>query len=291
MPQPSYKNFIYAALTIMIWSTHAVYGKSLLQSGAGVFELIFYRSLGGLLLALFINKGRINWQGPISEWVPGTALFFNFIAFNAALKFINGYLVIVLEATAFMFSILIDRFFHKKKSTSVFAILFFTFGIGLLLREGLALSEKNLLIGMGLALTAAFTFAIRNAAMQLLSDEPHKVQMIFWPIFLLSIPFAFQDVISSPLNFYEVLLTIALFGIVQSGLANFFWLKAGQGISGSVLSLVFLLTIPGTFLTEWSWLGIDLSPWQVGGALCLIAAVLVHSYTGFRKTKLNFKTS
>ena len=275
----NYKIYLFVLIPMLFWSSHSVFAKYIMAHGGGAFEVIFYRSLGAILvLSYMINPKRLLTHS-YKAWIPGFVFFLNMVMFHYALQYIDAYIVMVLEASCFIFSFYVDRFLKQNATLSKPATIIFIIGISLLLYQSLT-SESNLhLMGLAFAVVTSLFFGMFNSTLYLVSENKDKNILVMAPMFILSIPFFIYESSSSVLGFSDILLIVIVLGAIQTGATIYFWTKAALYFSGTTLSLFFLLTLPGTLLTEWLILGVDFNVLMISAALLITLSVIINVKT------------
>ncbi len=267
----------YALLPILFWSSHAVFIKfSVNLNNIGVFEMNIYRTIPIVILGLIVaGKNSFKISHP-RDLIPGVFLAINFYTFNYALKFIDAYLLIIIESSCFIFSIIYDRLAKQNTKFSWAALLLFVFGSAILLIEAFIRQDKVMIIGVLVALIVSMTFGLYNSTLYLIENRPNKLLLMMAPILLTSIPFVFPEVSVKPFKVEIVLLTMLISGIFQTLFPYLLWSKATKYFSGIKLSEFLLLSIPGTFIVEYFTLKISPSKFQIAASLILILATVFN---------------
>ena len=263
---------------MLIWSTHSVFSKYVLSQGVGVFEIILYKAAGALLVFSFLFSYQRLKSHTAEKWVPGLIFFVNAIAFGYALKYIDAYVVMVLETSCFIFSYVLDRFLKKQVRLSTVATIAFLVGVFILLSYDTFEGSATLLIGILLAIIASVSLGFFNSTLYLVADEKDKNVLIMLPMLVLSLPIALYESTLSNLAYYEIFSLIMILGVFQTGVSVYFLTKAALHFSGTALSIFFLLTLPGTFLTEWFFMGIGFNGLIVLASCLIILSVVLNVY-------------
>ncbi len=269
----------YALLPILFWSSHAVFIKfSVLINNIGVSEMNVYRTIPILILGFIIAGRKSLGIGHIKELIPGVLLALNFYTFNLALKYIDAYLLIIIESSCFIFSILYDRIARTNTKFSIFALLSFIAGSGILIFEAVSRQNNLLLLGVIVALAVSMTFGLYNSTLHLIENKKNKLLLMMLPVFLLNLPFAFGEVVSKEFRWMPVLLSVGISGIFQTLFPYILWSKATRFFSGIKLSEFMLLSIPGTFIVEYFTLGVSPGLLQIvaSGVLLLATVFNIH---------------
>ncbi len=271
-----YKIYLFVLIPMLFWSSHSVFAKYIMAHGGGVFEIIFYRSLGAMIVFSYMLNPRRLLTYSYKAWIPGFVFFLNMVMFHYALQYIDAYIVMVLEASCFVFSFYVDRLLKKRVTLSKPATIIFVIGLSLLLYQSL-ISESSLhLMGLAFAIVTSLFFGMFNSTLYLVSETKDKNILVMAPMFILSIPFFIYESSSSVLEVSDIMLIVIVLGAIQSGATIYCWTKASQYFSGTTLSLFFLLTLPGTLLTEWLILGVDFNVLMMSAALLITISVIIN---------------
>lgn len=264
-----FKIYLFVLIPMLFWSSHSVFAKYILAQGGGVFEIIFYRTLGAVLVFSFLLNPKRLLSYSYKVWIPGCIFFLNMVTFHYALDYLDAYIVMVLEASCFVFSFYFDRLMKKRVVLSKTAILFFIVGIALLIFNAFKAEGNLQLIGLVFAIATSVFLGVFNSTLYLVNENKDKNILVLAPMLLLSIPFVLLEGSHSVLGLTDIVLIIGVLGVLQTGLTVYCWTKASLYFSGTTLSLFFLLTLPGTFLTEWLILGVNFN------ILTLVASLLI----------------
>ena len=281
------KIYFFILIPMLIWSTHSVFSKYVLSQGVGVFEIIFYKAIGALLVFSFLFSYRRLKSHTAEKWVPGLIFFVNAIAFGYALKYIDAYVVMVLETSCFIFSYLLDRFLKKQVRLSTVATIAFLAGVGILLSYGTFEGNATLLMGVLLAIIASLTLGFFNSTLYLIADEKDKNVLIMLPMLVLSLPIALYEMTLSSLAYYEIFSLIMILGVLQTGVSIYFLTKASLHFSGTTLSIFFLLTLPGTFLTEWIFMSVNYNSLIILASFLIVLSVVLNVYATMGASEIN----
>lgn len=268
-------HYLYIAGPILLWSTQAVLVKSLMSGSVGVFELNVYRAAGALLLGIIYCREESFKDITLKDLVPGTALALNLVAFNAALKFIDAYLLIIIEACCFAFSYLVDRLLRQRVRFSPAILVLYLGGVAFLVIDGLFKQSLAQFGGLFLALLASFFFGAFNATLRFTGGKKNSLVLVMLPVLALNLPAGIwqQDFQALPRDVGSMLLVV---GLVQTGSAYILWSLASRFFSGTRLSEFLLLTIPLTFAVEYLALDVSIDAWQVAGSALLIVAAYIN---------------
>lgn len=263
---------------MLLWSTHSVFSKYVLSQGVSVFEIILYKSIGGMLIFGYLFNVKRLRDYSFKKWIPGLILFLNAIAFGYALKYIDAYVVMVLETSCFVFSYLLDRVLKNKVKLSKVAMVAFVVGISILLSYGTLENNNTLLLGVFLAIIASITLGLFNSTLFLVRNDKDKNVLIMLPMLVLSLPIALYHGSASGLEIDNILSIIFILGVLQTGVTLYFLTKASNYFSGTTLSLFFLLTLPGTFVTEWIFMDVGFDKLIMLATFLIISSVVLNVY-------------
>ncbi len=274
----NFKIYLYIMIPMLLWSTHSVFAKYILTQGVGVFEITLYKSLGAMLVFLYFFNVKKLISYPWIKWLPGVIFFVNSISFGYALKYIDAYVLMVLETSCFIFSYLLDRYLKKNVKLSAIAVIAFFIGISILLSYGTLNNNNELLIGILLAIIASVSLGFFNSTLFVIDENKDKNVLIMLPMILLSLPFALYEGSTSTVEFSNIILIVLIFGVVQTGGSIYFLTKASPYFSGTTLSIFFLLTLPGTFFVEWLFMGITFDYAVLMALFLIITSVVVNTF-------------
>lgn len=207
--------------------------------------------------------------------MPGVFLFLNFITFNIALKYLNSYLVMIIEASSFVFSFLFAKLTKEKINFYKFSFLLFFLGILILSYDAIIKKSNILIIGLIFAVFTSLAFGLYNSTLKYIRESENKLFVTILPVFLLSLPFTFFELRGKEILFSRVILLIIVLGFILTAIPYSLWSEAGKHFSGFRLSEFFLLTLPGTFLIEYFWLGVSVSLFQIIASFILIFALIL----------------
>lgn len=202
----------------------------------------------------------------------------NFIVFSYALKYIDAYIVMVLETSCFLFSFVFDRLMKRNVQLSKIATASFLVGFGILLSYGTLENNDSLVIGSIFAICASLTLGLFNSTLYLISDEKDKNLLIMLPILILCLPMGVYEITQSDTSLSNVVLIVVVLGFIQAGLPVYFLTKAASHFSGTTLSIFFLLTLPGTFLVEWLFMGVNSDSLIIAASLLIVSSVVINVY-------------
>lgn len=208
--------------------------------------------------------------------MPGIFLFLNFITFNIALKFLNSYLVMIIEASSFVFSFLFAKLTKEKIKFYELSFLLFFLGILILSYDAMIKKSNILIIGLIFAVFTSLAFGLYNSTLKYIRESENKLFATIFPVFLLSIPFTFFELSGKEFLFLRAIVLIIVLGFILTAIPYSLWAEAGKHFSGFRLSEFFLLTLPGTFLIEYFWLGVSVSLFQIIASIILIFALILE---------------
>lgn len=263
-------------IPVLLWSSQAVYMKTLLSDSFGAFELSLYRSLGAALLGLIMLKGKVRLPAKPKAYLPGLFLALNFITFNLALLSIDAYLLMVIETASFLISLFIDRLMRIPIRLSPFAMTLAAAGVTLLAVDAWHGAIPQMGVSLLFAFTTALSFALFNCTLRFLGSEKDTLLPLMLPVVVCCLPFTLWQVDVSMMNIPASLWAIGIVGVIQTGVVYFLWARASLYFSGSTLCQLAMLTIPATFAIEYLCLDMQLGLLQVIASMLLTLAIYLN---------------
>lgn len=209
--------------------------------------------------------------------MPGIFLFLNFVTFNTALKYLNSYLVMIIEAGSFVFSFIFSRLTKEKIRFFKFSFLLFFVGISILSYDAISKKSDVLISGLVFAILTSLTFGLYNSTLKYIRKSENKLFVTIFPVFLLSLSFFFFELSGKEILFSRIVILIVVLGFILTAIPYSLWAEAGRHFSGFRLSEFFLLTLPGTFLIEYFWLGVSVNLFQIVASIILIFALILET--------------
>ena len=222
---------------------------------------------------------KLNWRYKLKKVVviAGVGLILNTIVFHAALIYLPGTFVMILEnlAPVFVFSATLIFYGIKPKSMEVMALLLSFIGIMLIVVGKSSFPELSdgFYIGIVLGILTGVTFGgyifFSADLMRDFKNDPNQIICFLFKIFLISAvtcsPFLFTSkaLPSTSLQWFWLI----EMGVLQSGLAYLFWNLALSHIKANTASILFLLTIFFTTINEVLFLNLKLNIFLVLGGL------------------------
>ena len=292
----SYVKWIYIVIPLILWSSHAVFIRFLVNNDVGIFELISYRSIAPLILGIIL-AGKTSFRiRSLRDFAPGFILLFNFLVFNTALKYIDAYLLIIMESSCFVFSLIFDRLLKMNPFFSRYSFAIYIGGISILLID--ALTNRNIFMYKGLffAFLVSASFGLFNSTLHFIGDRKNKLVLMMLPMFLVCLPFSLMRFGSMPDTstgyiqiIQNLLLIILISGVFQTAIPYLFWSKAAGEFAGVKLSEFSLITIPGTFIVEYLTLGVSINIYQIAASLLLVSANFLNFHLQARQNKQPFQ--
>jgi len=232
-----------------------------------------------LSLPLFYRRKRYASSrifNSLSEFLPGIFLFLNFVTFNTALKYLSSYLVMIIEASSFVFSFVFSKLTKEKIKFFKLSFLLFFVGISVLSYDAISKKSNVLVSGLIFAILTSLTFGLYNSTLKYIRKSENKLFVTILPVFLLSLPFFFFELGGKELPLSRILILATVLGFVLTAIPYSLWAEAGKHFSGFRLSEFFLLTLPGTFLIEYFWLGVSVNLFQIVASIILIFALILE---------------
>lgn len=268
--------WFFVAVPLSLWSVHAVFSRMLMLDGRGAFEVLFLRSLGAILFGVAILRTH-----PFPSWkifctLPGIFCVTNFICFNLALKYLNSYLVMILETSCFVFSLLFSLLARDRFRVYYPAVGLYLLGLGLLCWNVSGHHNPDLAIGLFWGIMTAATFGCLNSTLRRTPGNAPTLYALMAPCLIFSIPVTIMEYVVRPPELLPLLFVILVLGVVLTGVSYYFWGKAAQHFPGVRLSELFLLTLPGTFLVEYVFLDMHITLLEFGAATILIVATALN---------------
>lgn len=181
----------------------------------------------------------------------------------------------IIEASSFVFSFLFAKLMKEKIKFYKFSFLLFFLGILILSYDAIIKKSSILIIGLIFAVFTSLAFGLYNSTLKYIRESENKLFVTILPVFLLSLPFTFFELRGKEILFSRVILLIIVLGFILTAIPYSLWSEAGKHFSGFRLSEFFLLTLPGTFLIEYFWLGVSVSLFQIIASFILIFALIL----------------
>jgi len=266
-------------LVTLLWSTAGVVTRQL--EAARSFEITFWRSLFnavGLIVLLGWLRGpqalvaRIRTGGKVL-WASGVCWSVMFTAFMVAITLTTVANVLVVMATAPLFTALLARFLlhHKLPTRTWAAILVAGGGIAWMFGTDISGAGGSHLLGTGIAMGVPIAGAINWTLIQHASRSEASSDML--PALLLgalisaavTLPVAWPLQASAPDIGW-----LALLGVTQLAIPCVMAVTAARTLAAPEVALLALLEV--LFGVAWAWLGAGEKPSStamLGGALVL----------------------
>jgi len=269
--------WLCAALPLALWSMNAVISRALLLHGSGAFDVLCWRALGGIAFGVLLLRCNPFSNMKAVFTMAGLFCVLNLICYNMALKYINAYLVMVLETSCFIFSMAYSLCRRERVHICKLAVAFFAIGLALLYINAAKQENANLLLGLFWGILCSATFGLLNSTLGSVDKSVPKVFAISVPCFLASLPVAAWDSANAAPSLVDSLVALGILGVLCTGAAYHFWGKASEHYSGVSLSMLFMLTLPGTFLTELIFLKMPLCALELAASGILVAGALANA--------------
>lgn len=199
------------------------------------------------------------------------------MAFNLALRHIDAYLLMVIETSSMVLGLAIDRLLRTPVKVSRWGLAVGCVGIGLLSVDALRSASTVVWVGLFFAALTALTFALFNCTLRYLTSKSDALLPLMLPIVLVCLPMAWGEMARRPdVPWRDMLLAIAVVGVIQTGVVYILWARASAHFVGSVLCQISMLTIPLTFLLEYLFLDLTVNLLQIAASGALAVAVLAN---------------
>jgi drug/metabolite transporter (DMT)-like permease len=267
---------LITGVPLLLWSSQAVFMKSLLRGAVGSLELSLYRSAGALLLGLLLLRGPHRLPRRLPAYLPGVFLALNFITFNYALRAIDAYLLMVIETTSMFIGIAVDRALRVPTRIWWPAVALAGAGVVLLALDAGRSPHSAAPLGLLLAAATALTFALFNCTLRCLPAGNSQLATLMLPVLLLCLPPALLEIDTQALDWRRSLVALLVVGAVQTGVVYLLWARASAFFSGSALCQISMVTIPLTFIMEYLFLDLQPNMLQVVASAVLALAVLLN---------------
>ena len=258
-------------------------GWFVIKTDMPAVSVVFWRCTFGavamlavcLYMGLLSNRGLSTKQGGMAA-LGGMALTASWTLLFAAYSHASiAVATVTYHTQPFMLVTLGALFFGEKLTAQKVGWLGVAFGGVLLVvigQEQLGAHASNYLLGVGLALAAAFFYAIAAAITKHLKDVPPRVIVLIQMIVgaLLLVPFATWPVGESKEQAWGFLLAI---GFIHTSLMSTLLYGAIQKISTSLVGVLsFIYPIVAIQVDAWAF-GHRLSLVQIAGSVAILAAV------------------
>ena len=182
----------------------------------------------------------------------------------------------IIEASSFVFSFLFAKLTKEKVKFYRLSFLLFFIGIFILSYDAIMKKSGIFILGLIFAVFTSLSFGLYNSTLKYIRESENKLFTTIFPVFLLSLPFTVIELSGREFLFSNVVILIIVLGFILTAIPYSFWAEASKYYSGFRLSDFFLLTLPGTFLIEFFWLGVSISLCQMIASIILIFALTLE---------------
>jgi len=182
----------------------------------------------------------------------------------------------IIEASSFVFSFLFAKLTKEKVKFYRLSFLLFFIGIFILSYDAIMKKSGIFILGLIFAVFTSLTFGLYNSTLKYIRESENKLFATIFPVFLLSLPFTVIELSGREFLFSNVVILIIVLGFILTAIPYSFWAEASKYYTGFRLSEFFLLTLPGTFLIEFFWLGVSVSLFQIIASIILIFALILE---------------
>ncbi|MHB1393101.1 MAG: DMT family transporter [Clostridia bacterium] len=284
--------YVYVLLASFFFALVAVIGKTVMNSGINVFDLLILQNTAAIvfLLAyfaivdikkLFLDRRRLKTiliQGLVGS--AGTT-----ILFYLALQRMNAGIASML---LFTHPVLVCLYFMATKTrkitlTSNFALLAAFLGSVMVINVFNIDMTKTPIVGLGFGIVASAAYAFYNiyADIKLKDFEPlvtnfyTSVTILVVTLILRPGFFRFEFAMTT-----ELLLYICELAVVSGILPVLFLYKGINKVGADKASIVATSELPITILMSFFVLGERMGPVQLGGILLIMCSIIILQYEG-----------
>ncbi|MEM6464362.1 MAG: DMT family transporter [Pseudomonadota bacterium] len=280
-----FKPVAYGLLAAFCWGTHSVIVRYLTgdMNGVTIATLRLYVAAVALFALMrllgFPFSLRLKDRN-LQIAVVSTVL--NYICFHIGLEYASASNAMMLENTAPFFVLLILLFFagERVRYRDMLASLVAMAGVFLTVYHDLEIGGEGLL-GDALEILAGLTWAGfiigSSRALRASSDTAERLN------FLLNV-FVCSAVILTPLMLFQPgsatandVILLILLGLLPTALAYYLWYEAAARVSAIAATLLFTLSVIFTFMNAAIFLGEQLTPLTIIGAVLIVAGVVLTS--------------
>lgn len=282
----------FPVVAIIIWSTHAVVGKNLIEDEFlwSLPAIRFFVAWAGISLFLFVIKSRgVKLRAtPAANGVFYGALFLglvpNIFFFHGALYFGTAGSTMVLENTAPVFALILSYFIFKGRFgyTTYWALFFVATGVFVIYfykTNGFLTEPLDVLFGLGAGLSwgayMCFTEKLTGHKKDYGWLGVQWVQkLMFWAGIVtlpgLLVDFPQFDFVGWSLLFY--------YSLGPTALAFVLWNEALKTYAAIPLSIGFSLSIPLTYFVAFAFLGERPGLLETLGAISILMGVIINVF-------------
>jgi len=258
-------------------------------SGLDALGSTFYRMLiGGIAFLLIAAARKEPFPKKCFLWVYGLAaiaIAVDLLLYNQSILYIGSGLSTVLSNLEIVFLILIGAVFYKEKLARNFAIttLLIIGGVLLLIEPYLYTIHAHIILGIGLALLASFTFSIYLLLLRIIEKKTPETSYVsnlavicIMGAFILAIVIAYvpQASFALPTSLFGIL-SVCIYSLMSQVCG---WWLVSKGIGKMNLStsgVLFLLQPALTFLSDCVIFGRNTQVFQIVGSFILLASIYI----------------
>ncbi|NUN11795.1 DMT family transporter [Candidatus Micrarchaeota archaeon] len=273
--------FLLGVIAAFLFGANAVVVRSLTLSGVDAFWISVIRLLVGAIVLgaiLFIkgNKKFLEFENKSLLFITGLSVAANFLLFHYGLEFTSASSAMVLEATSPIFALIILAlvFGDKVKFKEVIAVVIAVAGIFLVVFSPDSNLGDGTLLGNGLEVGAAITWALFVVASKKLLEKQGVLETLV-QVFLIAGFMLLPTLFLSELISLDHLMVLVGLGIFTTALAYVFYYEALKhlgaitGILLFSLSLFFAISLSALFLGE------TLSALALFGVLLILGGIIL----------------
>lgn len=287
------KQYLYAAISILGWSTVATIVKLLLGSMSSIQVLCISSLFASLFLFVVscvtgsIKKLKTykprDYLISVLIGLPGT--FFYYIFYYSGTSFMPASQAFIVNYLWPIMCVVFACIILKEKMTAVKALALGLSFLGVIVVVGrdILSFEWHTLIGAGLCVAGAVSYGIFTALNQKSSyEKPHTFMISFFASFLLTAVICLVRGNFPVLDGMQ-LLGMAWNGIVSIGIASTLWQLALIGADTAKISNLAYITPFLSMVWTWLILGEEISLWSLFGLAIIVLGILIQ--LRFSKTK------
>ena len=289
------KNYLFAAISILGWSTVATVVKLLLGS-MNSFQVLCISALFASLFLFVVGciTGNIkkmkaytlrDYALSVLIALPGT--FFYYIFYYTGTSFMLASQAFIVNYLWPVMSVLFACIILKEKLTPIkmIALLLSFAGVIVVVGKEIFAFELHTLLGAALCTLGAICYGIFTALNQKFSyEKPNTVMIGFFASFLLTAAISIPQYGLPSLNGTQ-LLGMAWNGIVSIGIASTLWQLALLGADTAKISNLAYITPFLSMIWTALILGEEISPWSLIGLGIIMLGILIQLWFGGKQKK------
>ena len=289
------KQYLFAAISILGWSTVATVVKLLLGSMNSFQVLCISALLASLFLfAVSCITGSIkklktykprDYLISVLIGLPGT--FFYYIFYYSGTSFMLASQAFIVNYLWPIMCVVFACIILKEKLTAVKLLALGLSFVGVIVVVGrdILSFEWHTLIGAALCALGAICYGIFTAFNKKSAyEKPHTMMISFFASFLLTSVICLVRGDFPILNGVQ-LLGMAWNGIVSIGIASTLWQLALSGADTAKISNLAYITPFLSMIWTWLILGEEISPWSLIGLGIIMLGILIQLWFGDKKKK------